>query len=416
MSQSQDFVRLTSPALNGADLEMFKKLRETASRDLSKLNIPSTKEEYWKYTRLNKLSKKNYSNSEQSQKVESQKAFTDHSFKIVDGKWENEILNTEKTKLIPISEASSLPEVSKHIGQQHRSSEHYFDALNTSSFNQGYILWVAEGHNAGEIDIQEFFTCQAKAYQQRYFVMLEKGAKLNLIHRMNSVAADQMINAMLETKVGESAHFSLQLIQDMNEKSALIDTIYCEQQQKSEFEIFTGSLDGELIRNNLNIDVLGEHCITRLNGLSLGKGTEHIDHHTTVDHKVPNCESHENYKGIFYDRSTGVFNGKVFVRQDAQKTNAFQSNQNIVMSDDAKVYSKPELEIYADDVKCSHGSTTGQFDDEAIFYLRSRGIGLDKARGMLVQAFLAELVEDIQNDALRTYLENRIEDKLSKSL
>ena len=133
-------------------------------------------------------------------------------------------------------------------------------------------------------------------------------------------------------------------------------------------------MNGGLVRNNLNIDVKGENCTTNLNGVYQLKGNQHVDNHTVVDHLVPNCESNELYKGIIDEKSTAVFNGKVFVRRNAQKINAFQSNGNVLLSDDATVNSKPELEIYADDVKCSHGSTTGQLDEEAVFYLRARGL------------------------------------------
>jgi len=165
------------------------------------------------------------------------------------------------------------------------------------------------------------------------------------------------------------------------------------------------SLKGLLIRNNLNIDVNGSGCETTLNGIYLGSGKDHIDNHTVVDHKVPNCNSYETYKGILDDESTGVFNGKVFVRQQAQKTNAFQQNNNILLTDFATANSKPELEIYADDVKCSHGSTVGQLDEEALFYLQSRGVGKSSATNMLINAFVKDALEKISLVELKEYIE-----------
>ena len=170
----------------------------------------------------------------------------------------------------------------------------------------------------------------------------------------------------------------------------------------------TITLDGGLVRNDLRFDVNGSNCTTNLYGLYPLRGKQHVDNHTVVDHKVPHCESNEHYKGILNDQSTGVFNGKVFVRQDAQKTNAFQSNQNILLTDTADMNSKPELEIYADDVKCSHGSTTGQFDEEAVFYLRSRGIGEENARKLLIQAFADDVLDNVSNEALRDWLTERV--------
>jgi Fe-S cluster assembly protein SufD len=163
----------------------------------------------------------------------------------------------------------------------------------------------------------------------------------------------------------------------------------------SVFQINTLTLDGNLVRNDLHIQVQGEHAETHLNGMYMLNGQQHVANYTTVDHQVANCESNELYKGIMDDKSIAVFNGKVFVRQDAQKTNAFQSNANVLISDDAGVNSKPELEIYADDVKCSHGSTTGQLDDEALFYLRARGISERGATQLLLTAFMSDVLDKI---------------------
>jgi len=154
----------------------------------------------------------------------------------------------------------------------------------------------------------------------------------------------------------------------------------------------------------LNIEVNGENCTTNLNGAYLLKGNQHVDNHTLVDHKVAHCESHELYKGVVNDKATAVFNGKVFVRKDAQKINAFQSNANVLLSDDSSVNSKPELEIYADDVKCSHGSTTGQLDEEAVFYLRARGLSEKTARKLMISAFINDVIEKIDNQDVKSYV------------
>jgi len=181
-----------------------------------------------------------------------------------------------------------------------------------------------------------------------------------------------------------------------------------EQAANSTATVHTITLNGGLVRNDLRFGVNGQNCTSNLYGLYPVKGKQHVDNHTIVDHRVAHCESNEHYKGILNDKSKAVFNGKVFVRQDAQKTNAFQSNQNILLSDHADVNSKPELEIYADDVKCSHGSTTGQFDEEAVFYLRSRGITEDSARKLLIQAFAEEVLDHVSIEPLREWLSERV--------
>ena len=169
-----------------------------------------------------------------------------------------------------------------------------------------------------------------------------------------------------------------------------------------------------MVRNNLNIKLEAEGCKAYMNGLYLLSGNTHADNHTVVDHKEPNAYSSELYKGIMDDKSTGVFNGKIFVRQNAQKTNAFQSNKNILLTNDATVNTKPQLEIWADDVKCSHGCTTGQIDQDALFYLQARGIRKDKAMAILLQAFASDVLENLENKAIKDYVKAIIIKRLEK--
>jgi Fe-S cluster assembly protein SufD len=174
----------------------------------------------------------------------------------------------------------------------------------------------------------------------------------------------------------------------------------------------TISLGEGIVRNNLNMVMDAERCESHLYGLYLQQGNGHIDNHTIVDNVSPNCYSNELYKGVMDGHATGVFNGKIFVRQDAQKTNAYQSNKNILLSDNASVNTKPQLEIFADDVKCSHGCTVGRLDDEGLFYLRSRGIREKIARSLLLHAFAVDVLEQIKNGALRQYIDKLIEERL----
>jgi len=211
--------------------------------------------------------------------------------------------------------------------------------------------------------------------------------------------------------VGENAQLEYNKIQDKKDNNYSISTEQVFQASNSNFTINTATFNGALVRNNLTIEVDGNNCETNLNGLYLGQNKDHIDNHTIVDHKKPYCNSNEVYKGILDDDSVGVFNGKVFVRQDAQITNAFQQNNNILLSDDAIANSKPELEIYADDVKCSHGSTIGQIDDEAIFYLQSRGLSRKSAINLMINAFAKDALAKISIEALSSYIDNKIENR-----
>jgi Fe-S cluster assembly protein SufD len=238
------------------------------------------------------------------------------------------------------------------------------------------------------------------------------GSHVKIIESFVNVGGEKNFNNHVsEIVIAENAHLEYNKIQDKKERNFSVATEQVYQEANSNFTINTATFNGALVRNNLTIEIDGSNCENNLNGLYLGKNKDHIDNHTVVDHKKPHCNSNEVYKGILDDESTGVFNGKVFVRQDAQITNAFQQNNNILLTDNATVNSKPELEIYADDVKCSHGSTTGQIDEEAIFYLQSRGISKKGALKLMINAFAKDALEKISIEALQAYIDNKIEER-----
>jgi Fe-S cluster assembly protein SufD len=205
-------------------------------------------------------------------------------------------------------------------------------------------------------------------------------------------------------------------LQNDLETASLIDNTYIVQEKNSHASVHTFSLGGKLIRNNLNYYHKGEHILSTLKGVTILKGKQHVDHATLVHHAQPNCESHQDYNGIFSERSEGVFNGQILVDKIAQKTNAFQQNNNILLDDKATCNTKPQLEIFADDVKCSHGCTIGQLDEEALFYLRSRGIPKKEAKALLTYAFANNVLESVQLPSLKKRINNQIANKLGVSL
>jgi Fe-S cluster assembly protein SufD len=196
----------------------------------------------------------------------------------------------------------------------------------------------------------------------------------------------------------------------------LIDNTYISQDRNSNVKVHTFSLGGKLIRNNLNFHQKGEHCDSTLKGITILEDKQHVDHFTLVDHSQPNCESHQDYKGVFAGESKGVFNGKIFVDRLAQKTNAFQQNNNILLDDKATVNTKPQLEIFADDVKCSHGCTVGQLDNDALFYLRSRGIPEKEAKALMTYAFANNVLESVKIPILKKRINLLIAKKLGVNL
>jgi Fe-S cluster assembly protein SufD len=221
-------------------------------------------------------------------------------------------------------------------------------------------------------------------------------------------------NIVTEIVVQENANLEHTKIQNEGSQAFNIGTTQVYQARDSKFFSVTISLNGAIIRNDLNIVLDDQNCEANLYGLYMPTGKTHIDNHSLVDHAKPHSYSNELYKGILDGKSTGVFNGKIFVRQDAQKTNAFQSNRNILLSKDASMNTKPQLEIFADDVKCSHGATTGQLDEDMLFYLRARGIGLDKARALLMYAFAGDVINQVKIEAVRHYIESAIASRLSE--
>jgi Fe-S cluster assembly protein SufD len=263
------------------------------------------------------------------------------------------------------------------------------------------------------ISIVHVFTGENTISQPYAEVVLEQGASLKITEYHLHRGTKTFSNSLTKYEVGSNAELGLDIIQEGKNESYLHTQTLVNQEKDSRFTQNTFTLSGKWVRNNTIVNINGQNSQANLNGVYLPSDSEHVDNHTIIDHKVAHCESNELYRGVMMDKSTGVFNGKVFVRQDAQKTNAFQSNGNVLLSDFATINSKPELEIYADDVKCSHGSTTGQMDDEALFYLMSRGITEKNARILLVNAFAEDVLAEMVNENLREYIESAIKEKLS---
>jgi Fe-S cluster assembly protein SufD len=212
----------------------------------------------------------------------------------------------------------------------------------------------------------------------------------------------------MKVHVGSNASLHIDKIQMETSENFMMNNEYVGIEQDGRFTINTLTIESNWVRNQLHIALNGQNIEANLHGFYLPVKKHFVDNHTRVDHLRPHCVSNELYKGMLNDQSNAVFNGKVYVHLDAQKTNAFQSNANILLSDDAQMNTKPELEIYADDVKCSHGSTTGQLDEEALFYLKSRGLGEDNARKLLANAFISDVLEKINNEAVKHYVTEQL--------
>ena len=253
--------------------------------------------------------------------------------------------------------------------------------------------------------------------QPRNLIIVGENAHVQIIERHQSLSDNAVFtNSVTEIFAEKRSYLDFYKIQNDKENASLIDNTFIHQEQDTNCNVHTFSLGGKITRNNLNFSQNGEHCDSTLKGVTILKDKQHVDHNTLVNHISPNCESHQDYKGLYADSSTGVFNGRVIVEKEAQKINAFQQNNNILIDDNATVNAKPQLEIFADDVKCSHGCTIGQFDEDALFYLRSRGIGLKEAQALLMYAFANTVLETVKIPELKRRINNLIAEKIGVNI
>lgn len=406
----------------------LKQIRKDALSRFETLGIPATKHEEWKYTNLTPLSKTEfhpalYHTLSKDMVKQDLIAGADVILLVFEnGKLNKELSSFDQLpKGITIGDLSDHydhPAVVKNLAKHASFVNEAMVALNTAHIAEGIFIHIAENvQSEKSIHLLSVSGGEENTLAfPRNLLVVEKNASVNVIesfHSRDNNAA--FINSVTEVVLGENAKAEWSKIQLENSNTFHISHTECVQEANSNFDIHTITFGGKIVRNNLHIVLKGRNITSNLNGLYVSNGESLVDNHTLVDHASPNCNSNELYKGVLDGNSKGVFNGKIFVRKDAQKTNAYQSNKNILMSDGASMNAKPQLEIFADDVKCSHGATTGQLDKEALFYLRSRGIGEESARAFLTIAFAEDVLNRISNDVLRDELKNRINERLNSS-
>lgn len=311
---------------------------------------------------------------------------------------------------------NEMPEVvEKYYLQNNHHKNTGLDALNTAFAQDGVFIYVPE--NVKETNIIQMVNMinldQNLFVQNRNIVVLEKNSSLTLVHCDDSLNQQKSFtNSVTDIYLDENASINHYKLQNINNQSTVINTTHFQMEENSKLQTSVIVLNGGLIRNDIHVKMNGSYCEADVYGLYLVDKEQHVDNQVYIDHLKPHCYSNEMFKGIIDDHAQAVFNGHILVHKDAQKTNAFQNNKNILLTDKATVNSKPFLEIYADDVKCSHGATVGQLDQNALFYIRSRGLSEDNARLLLMYAFAAEVINKITIESLR----NRIDDLVKKRL
>ncbi|MBR9855831.1 MAG: Fe-S cluster assembly protein SufD [Algicola sp.] len=403
--------------------------RSNAIKNFEVKGFPTKKDEAWKYTSLKGLQKIDFSifpKQETSLEYKDVKKYFLHeidTYKIVfvDGVYSSYLSETthDGVDICLMSSAFSKPmyqQVIEVYFNKAASKDESLTSLNTAFSKEGAYIYIPKSKVPKKpVQILHLATGNEAALmlQPRNLIVAEDNAEVQIIERHQSLTGNEVFtNSVTEIFAGKDAIVDYYKVQNDAPTASLVDNTYISQKDNSVVRVHTFSLGGKLIRNNLNFYQNGERVDSTLKGVTILGDKQHVDHHTLVHHAQPNCESHQDYKGIFGDSSTGVFNGKIIVDKIAQKTDAFQQNNNILLSDKSTINSKPQLEIFADDVKCSHGCTIGQLDDEALFYLRSRGIPKKEAKALMMYAFANNVLESVRIPELKARINKIIANKL----
>ena len=417
-------------SLNGQSQSAVHGVRKNAFDILKGKGFPAQKDEEYKFTNFTKALEKNIDfNSPKAtceiniSQVENAKIkdLDAYNLVFVNGEFSNTLSDDIKISGLEITtfdEASknNSDALAKYFGSEASVEKDPFIALNTAFSQKGMFITVADNTVIDKPIAMHFIgdgTTDQSVYNIRNIMVVGKSAQVTLLEKFNTLGEQKSFtNVVNEIFVSENAHTKYFKIENDTDNAYHISNVSVAQERHSTFTANTIALNGAMVRNNLDIKLNGQGCEAYMNGLYVLNGKTHVDNHTVVDHIEPNSYSNELYKGIMNDKSKGVFNGKIFVRQAAQKTNAFQSNKNILLTNDATVNTKPQLEIWADDVKCSHGCTTGQLDKDALFYLQARGIRKEHARAILLNAFASDVIENLEIGAVQAYVEEIIAARL----
>ena len=403
-------------------------IRTKAIKTFEKEGFPTKKLENWKYTSLKKTLNYDYKLFPSETKVlefkDIKKYLIDdvESYKIifVDGKYSSHLSETTHDGMDICILSSALNQSKYDL-----LIENYFDkiskkdgitSLNTAFSSEGSFIHIPKNVQVDKpIQVIYFSTGKNESvfYQPRNLIIVGENSQVEIIERHQSLSENSvLVNSVSEIYCDVRSVVKHYKIQNDKTNASLIDNTFVSQERNSDYSLHTFSLGGQLTRNNLSIAQNGERIESTINGITIIGADQHVDHNTLIHHKKPNCNSYQDYKGIFGDNSVGVFNGQVMVEKEAQKTNAFQANNNVLTSDKATINTKPQLEIFADDVKCSHGCTVGQLDQNALFYLRSRGIPEKEATALLMYGFANKVLGSVGIPQVKTRINQIIAKKL----
>lgn len=409
-----------------------RKIREVAMSRFSEMGFPTVRDEEWKYTNVSPIAKIPF----QPAPFESGRLAPDRVERFslgmtevirvvfVDGYYSPELSSLRRLPQgVQVGSLAAALNgeagwVQSHLARYANYQEHAFIALNTALMRDGAFVYVPEGRMVAEPIHLLFISTggkEAAVSHPRNLLVVGRNSQAKIVESYTGLEREvYFTNAVTELVVGENAVVEHYKLQQESEEAFHIATLQARLDRNSNFSSHSIALGGALVRNEVNAVLDGEGGECALNGFYMVTGEQHVDNHTRIDHVKPHCTSRELYKGVLDGRSRGVFSGKIYVHKAAQKTDAKQTNNNLLLSEDALIDTKPQLEIYNNDVKCAHGSTIGQLDQDAIFYLRSRGISAEAARSLLTYAFASDVISRIRIEPLRAHLDKLLAARFRK--
>ena len=424
-------------SLNGQKASPVHEMRKAAFEKFQAMGLPHAKLEEWRYTNISKIGSLplqldvNPVCEEDVQLPAIAEELDAYTMAFVDGGYAEKLSSVSSLDVQGIHVASLkdvlgntshvlYQDVLQNLSKIAPTSTEAFVALNTAFVNDGVVLKLEKGAKLDKMLYCPFITSVASKTSithPRMLVIAEDGSEAQLVqHFVGQDEKQYLTSGVVELVCGKNTNLTHITLQEEGSEAVHVSAIDVYQEESSHVQTYSFSLGGALVRNEVRPVLDGENIMTEMLGLSVLDAKQHVDNTTVIDHAKPNCESFELYKGIYADESKGVFSGTIIVRPDAQKTNAIQSSQGLLISERASCNSRPQLKIWADDVKCTHGATVGQLDDDALFYLMARGISKRKAQSMLVRAFSHEVIDKLESEPLHDYVEMRLINKLEAKL
>ena len=399
--------------LPGQRLDWVQALREQAAEQFRAAGFPTRRVEAWKYTDLRPVADAAFDEAltilGDGEGLPEPRGTRRAVF--VDGRFREELSALDEAGYAIGSLARNLPRLQERLGALAQPAQEPLVALNTMLFEDGLVVTVPAGTAGGLLELSSLASRSERpsAFHPRHLIRLEPGASLTLIEEASGPAETRYLhNPVFEIELAEGASLTHVRLQREGVKGFQLGTIYARIEAGATYDNFTLNAGARLVRNEIHAVLAGPKATCHMNGAQLLRAGQHADTTTVLDHAAPDCASRQTYKTVLAGKSRGVFQGKIHVHQVAQRTDGYQMNQALLLSPDAEIDSKPQLEIYADDVKCSHGATVGALDADQLFYLRARGIPEAKARNILVEAFLQEAIEGVTDETARAALEGAV--------